>query len=125
MDRICIGHSADTTDVEYLESLLQSGVYLSMDRYPGGDGRPEWRQRNATVKALVDRGWAHRLMLGHDHAPSPVSIHHRDDGTRAPQTRYLFVSTTALPALRADGVSQDAINEMMREVPRRFLTGAA
>ena len=38
MDRICIGHSADTTDVEYLESLLREGVYLSMDRYPGGEG---------------------------------------------------------------------------------------
>ena len=31
-----------------------------------------WRERNATVKALVERGWVHRLMLGHDHAPSPV-----------------------------------------------------
>ncbi len=36
MDRICIGHSADTTDVPYLESLLNQGVFLSMDRYPGG-----------------------------------------------------------------------------------------
>jgi phosphotriesterase-related protein len=54
MDRVCIGHSADTTDVAYLEELLRSGVYLSLDRYPGGDGRPDWRQRNATVKALID-----------------------------------------------------------------------
>jgi phosphotriesterase-related protein len=52
MERICIGHSADTTDVEYTESLLQTGVYLSMDRYPGAEGRPDWKQRNATVKAL-------------------------------------------------------------------------
>ena len=39
LDRICIGHSADSTDLDYLESLLQSGVYLSMDRYPGREGR--------------------------------------------------------------------------------------
>ena len=32
MDRICIGHSADSTDVGYLEALLNEGVYLSMDR---------------------------------------------------------------------------------------------
>src|SRR5437870_10268119 len=31
MDRICIGHSADTTDVAYLESLLETGVYLPTD----------------------------------------------------------------------------------------------
>ncbi len=122
MDRICIGHSADTTDVAYLESLLQAGVYLSMDRYPGAEGRPGWRERNATVKALVQRGWAHRLMLGHDYAPSPVSAGRQpaDDGE---PTRYLFVTTTAVPELLRDGVSEEQIDVMMREVPRRFLSG--
>jgi phosphotriesterase-related protein len=125
MDRVCIGHSADTTDVDYLESLLQKGVYLSMDRYPGAEGRPDWRQRNETVKALTDRGWAHRLMLGHDYAPAPVSAaSKRTDSTDEP-TRYLFVTTTALPALRRDGVAQETIDLMMRDVPRRFLTGEA
>ncbi len=124
MDRICVGHSADTTDVDYLESLLNAGVYLSMDRYPGAEGRPDWRQRNDTVKALVDRGWAHRLMLGHDYAPSPVLAGAKARPSEGP-TRYLFVSTVAVPALRADGVTEAAIDLMLREVPRRFLTGDA
>jgi len=123
MDRICIGHSADTADVPYLESLLVTGVYLSMDRYPGAEGRPDWRQRNATVKALVDRGWAHRLMLGHDYAPAPVSAKHHHNSSTGETTRYLFLSTVALPALQVDGVSAETIDLMMREVPRRFLTG--
>ena len=123
LDRICIGHSADTTDVDYLESLLQAGVYLSMDRYPGAEDRPDWRQRNATVKALIDRGWAHRLILGHDYAPAPVSARHRGDANEVGTTRYLFLSTVALPALREHGVSAGTIDLMMREVPRRFLTG--
>jgi phosphotriesterase-related protein len=64
-------------------------------------------------------------MLGHDYAPAPVSARHRDgnDGG-AETTRYLFLSTVALPALMKDGVSQETIDLMMREVPRRFLTGA-
>ena len=125
MDRICIGHSADTTDVAYLESLLETGVYLSMDRYPGAEGRPDWRERNATVKALIDRGWTHRLMLGHDYAPAPISARHRGDAAaRNGPTRYLFLSTVALPALRDAGVDSETIDLMMREVPRRFLTGA-
>jgi phosphotriesterase-related protein len=122
MDRICVGHSADSTDVGYLESLLQTGVYLSMDRYPGAEGRPDWRQRNATVKALIDRGWAHRLMMGHDYAPAPVSA----GSARPPsseRTRYLFLTAVAIPALVADGVPQETIDLMMRDVPRRFLTG--
>ena len=36
---------------------------------------------------------------------------------------YLFVSTVAVPALRADGVGDEVIDMMLREVPRRFLTG--
>ena len=122
MDRVCIGHSADSTDVDYLEDLLNAGVYLSMDRYPGSAGRPNWEQRNATVKALIDRGWAQRLMLGHDYAPQAVRA-----GTTAPApdgpTRYLFVSSVAVPALLAAGVAQETIDTMMRDVPRRFLTG--
>lgn len=95
-----------------------------MDRYPGGtvigaDGvqrRPTWQERNATVRALIDRGWANRLMLGHDYAPG---LQPRDF-----PTRYLFLSTTAIPGLLADGVPQATIDTMMREVPRAFLTGA-
>jgi phosphotriesterase-related protein len=125
MDRICIGHSADTTDTDYLEDLLRAGVYLSLDRYPGGEGRPSWQERNATVKALIDRGWAHRLMLGHDHAPSPIPAGRAGDSGAPGVTRYLFVSTVALPALREDGVSEADIDLMMRDAPRRFLTGGA
>ena len=123
MDRVCIGHSADTTDVDYLETLLNSGVYLSMDRYPGFEGRPNWQQRNATVEALVDRGWVERLMLGHDYGPPPVLAGGEPPDGSEP-TRYLFVTTVALPALREAGVSESDVDMMMREVPRRFLTGS-
>lgn len=126
MDRVCIGHSADSTDADYLESLLQQGVYLSMDRYPGitppgAPPRPGWEERNATVVELVRRGWASKIMLGHDGAPMPVV-----KGTPAPDirpTRYLFVTTVAVPAMRAAGVSDEDVDLMLRVVPRRFLTG--
>lgn len=123
MDRIAIGHSADTTDLAYLEDLLNTGIYLSMDRYPGAAGRPNWEQRNATVKALIDRGWAARLMLGHDYAPMAVVRGEQAPASSGP-TRYLFVSTVAIPALLAQGVPQETVDLMMREVPRRFLAGS-
>jgi len=122
LDRVAIGHSADTTDADYLEGLLKAGVFLSMDRYPGAAGRPNWQERNTTVKALIDRGWAHKLMLGHDYAPAPIRA-----GMSKPEvmgtTRYLFVSTVAIPALKQQGVGDDVVEMMMREVPRRFLSG--
>ena len=122
MDRICIGHSADSTDIDYLEDLLNTGVYLSMDRYPGREGRPNWEQRNATVQALVELGWAERLMLGHDYGPPGVRAGNSTPDRSAP-TRYLFVTNTAIPAMHEAGVSDEAIDMMTREVPRRFLSG--
>jgi len=120
--RVCIGHSADTTDVDYLEGLLREGVYLSMDRYPGRPDMPDWPERNATVKALIDRGWADRLMLGHDYAPAPYPADGLGPDTESP-TRYLFVSTTALPSLRAEGVDEGTIRKMTVDNPRRYLAG--
>jgi phosphotriesterase-related protein len=122
MTRICIGHSADTTDVEYLVRLLDRGVFLSMDRYPGREGRPNWQQRNRTVKALIDRGYAGRLMLGHDYAPAPILVGAENIPPEEP-TRYLFVTRTAIPALKKMGVSDDVIRTMTIDVPRRFLSG--
>ena len=124
MDRVCIGHSADTTDVSYLEALLETGVYLSMDRYPGRADRPDWRQRNETVKALIDRGWVRRLMLGHDYAAGPV-LAGRDAPPDGSPNGYLHLQTVALPALREAGVSDNDIDQMMRETPRAFLAGGA
>jgi phosphotriesterase-related protein len=123
MDRVCVGHSADTTDVDYLERLLREGVYLSMDRYPSGQSVPvDWRDRNATLKALIDRGWADRLMVGHDYAPAPYLAGRAGPDPDKP-TRYLFLSKTALPALAADGVDEAASRKLTVDNPRRFLAG--
>jgi phosphotriesterase-related protein len=123
MHLVCIGHSADTTDDKYLEEVLQAGCYLSMDRYPGGQGgRPDWQARNATLKRLIDRGWAGRMMLGHDYPPPPsyVGMDPPDDPM---PVRYLFVKDVAIPALMADGVKEARVQAMMVEAPKRFLTG--
>jgi phosphotriesterase-related protein len=121
MDRICIGHSADSTDADYIEDLLKAGVYISMDRYPGTPPRPNWEQRNATLKQLIDRGWTEKLMVGHDHAPQAVLA---GSPEIEPQpTRYLHLATVALPALRAQGISEETIHTITHEVPQKFLAG--
>jgi len=122
MERVCIGHSADTTDIEYLMGLLEKGVFLSMDRYPGREERPDWKTRNATVKALIDRGFAGRIMLGHDYAPGPVFAGEKTE--ESGPTTYLFISRTAIPALREMGVTDADIRAMTVDAPRRFLSGA-
>jgi phosphotriesterase-related protein len=63
-------------------------------------------------------------MLGHDgHASFPFRKDQEPAGGFKTDESLLFLSRTAIPALIADGVSQDAVDLMMRESPRRFLTG--
>lgn len=49
LSRVIIGHSGDTTDLDYLEELVNNGSYIGMDRFgidvilpfePGGHGGP-------------------------------------------------------------------------------------
>ena len=49
LNRVYIGHSNDDTDLEYLLGLLDKGVWLGLDRYPGGrvPGTPDWQGRTA------------------------------------------------------------------------------
>ncbi len=122
MHLVCIGHSADTPDDAFLEDLLKEGCYLSMNRYPAGFGGLQWHDRNATVKRLIDRGWASRIMLGHDYPPKSVMVDTVDEPEDDP-VRYTFLKRVAIPGLISDGVSEDQIRLIMEEVPRRFLTG--
>ena len=70
LHRVYIGHNNDDTDLGYLLGLLHKSVWLGMDRYPGGrvPGTPDWEQRTALVKQLMDAGYTHRLMLSHDYS---------------------------------------------------------
>ena len=55
LNRVYIGHSNDDTDMDYLLGLLRKGVWLGLDRYPGGrvPGTPNWEERTDLVKGLI------------------------------------------------------------------------
>jgi phosphotriesterase-related protein len=85
-------------------------------------GALTWEQRYAQIKALVDAGFANRLMLGNDHslgmtlqttASDPLRIAQNPDG-------MLFVVRKSIPALRKIGVPDQAIRTMTIDVPKRF-----
>jgi phosphotriesterase-related protein len=54
--RVYIGHSNDTHDVDYILGLLRKGVWVGLDRFPGGryPGVPLWQERTEIVKRLID-----------------------------------------------------------------------
>ena len=127
LDRVYIGHSNDTTDTEYLIGMLKKGVWLGMDRTPGGrsPGSPTWEERTETVRALIDAGFGRRIMLGHDWSvtaglSTPEVLEERQ---RHNPDGYLFITRNVLPRLLERGVSQDDVDRLMVGNPRRFFEG--
>ena len=59
LSRVVIGHSGDTTDLDYLEELIRNGSYIGMDRF-GIDTILGFEERVKTVAALCGRGHAGR-----------------------------------------------------------------
>src|SRR5215208_2633137 len=63
--KIQIAHTGDTDDLDYIQRLLDEGVYIGMDRY-GLDIFLPTNRRNATVTELLERGHADRMFLSQD-----------------------------------------------------------
>jgi phosphotriesterase-related protein len=127
LDRVYIGHSNDTTDTGYLIGLLERGVWIGLDRFPGGRtaGTPDWQGRTDTAKKLIDAGFGHRIMLGHDWSVTLTiaSKESQEDRRRYNPDGYLFVTRNVLPRLKEMGVSEDTITQIMVHNPRRFFEG--
>ncbi len=128
LNKVYVGHSNDTTDVSYLEGLLKEGVWLGLDRYPGGfhSGTPQWEQRTRIVKQLIDKGWANRIMVSHDWSvilDDDRTPKARRDRLKANPYGYRFIHQKVLPMLRELGVKEETINQMQVENPRRFFEG--
>jgi phosphotriesterase-related protein len=127
LNRVYVGHSNDTLDIDYLVGLLEKGVWIGLDRYPGTPSpeNPDWEQRTETVKKLIDAGFGHRIMLSHDWSVT-LSIATREAQERRRQYNpdsYLFIQRKVLPRLRELGASEEAIDRIMVDNPRRFFEG--
>ena len=116
--RVVIGHSGDTTDLDYLIAVMERGSVIGMDRFGTAIGASV-EQRTETVAALCKRGYADRMVLAHD-ASTFSLIPRAVLAERLPDWNYLTIPTKVLPALREGGVSEQQIQAMMVDAPRRI-----
>jgi phosphotriesterase-related protein len=127
LNRVYIGHSSDDTDMGYLLGLLAKGVWLGMDRYPGGrvPGTPDWEQRTEIVKKLIDEGHCGRIMLSHDYSVPKARYSPEEQEARraANPDGFNFIGRYVLPRLKELGATDQDIHTMMVDNPRRFLEG--
>jgi phosphotriesterase-related protein len=119
LSRVVIGHSGDTTDVAYLEKLIDSGSYIGMDRF-GIDVLCSFEDRVETVAKLCKRGHADRMVLSHDAACFNDWLPEAALPVIAPRWHYLHIHNDVIPALKQRGVTEEQIHLMLVENPQRI-----
>ena len=117
LSRVVIGHSGDTTDIEYLEEMIDSGSTLGMDRF-GIDTILPFAERVDTVARLCERGHAGKLVLSHDAACFNDWLPERALPAVLPNWHYLHIHNDVIPALKQRGVTDQQIHTMLVDNPR-------
>ena len=116
--RIVIAHAGDSNDLDYLRAIAGTGAWLGCDRF-GIEHFNPLEDRIRTLIALLGEGYGDRIHLSHDAAcfmdfmtGDPFFADERPD--------YLLISNRVVPALLGAGVTQEQIDQMMVENPKRF-----
>jgi len=114
---VVLAHSGDATDTGYLTALADEGFFLGMDRF-GLPGEADTVERTRTAIEMCELGYSGSMMLSHDTASYIDWI---DPAVRFPDWHYLHIENGVLPVLRENGVTQEQIDRMQVENPRRWL----
>jgi phosphotriesterase-related protein len=111
--RVIIGHCDTYLDLAYHHKILETGAYVAFDTIGRDHINPDSRRADLIVH-LLREGWGERLLLSSDRC-------HRSDLTAFGGVGYAHVFTTFFDRLRTLGVSQDELDLMTIENPRRVL----
>jgi phosphotriesterase-related protein len=101
-DRVVIGHLGNLVDANVYvhKTLCRRGAFVGFDRQGGNNDT----QQVPMVMALIDAGFADHLMFSSDASSG-----------------YAKTLTVFVPKLKAAGVSEEVLQRIMVDNPRRFL----
>jgi phosphotriesterase-related protein len=119
--RIVLGHSGDTTDVDHLSELADAGFVLGMDRF-GINLETTFEARADTLVEMVRRGYTERMVLSQD-ASCYIDWIDPTIMPFLPQWHYTHLFEDVFPYVLEHGVTQDQVDTMLVQVPRRFFEG--
>lgn len=120
MAHVVIGHCGDTDDIAMLEDILAHGCYIGMDRFRPVHAFPT-EKRVKVIAELCRRGYAGRMVLSHDSDVASDFGKYKRPSPGETTRVYCYIPDVVLPALRAEGVSDEQIRQMTVDNPRRIL----
>jgi phosphotriesterase-related protein len=122
--RIVIGHSCGSADHDYHMTIARGGSYLGFDRF-GLDLLHPDEARVASLAKLIAAGAGDRAVVSHDSVwcwrgqPFPPAI----EAAAVEQWNPSHFSTRIVPKLRDRGVTDEQIDTLLVDNPRRFFAG--
>jgi phosphotriesterase-related protein len=122
LSKVVMGHSGDTTDTDYLAELADAGCLLGMDRF-GLNLEISFEQRADTVAAMCARGYAGSMVLSHDAACYIDWFGMETIPLFAPKWHFEHLFDDVFPALAERGVTQQQLDTMLIDNPRRYFGG--
>jgi len=127
VSKIAIGHSCGNGDIRYLLSVLERGAWLSFDRFGFGLSASD-DVRVASLLGLIGLGYADRLMISHDSVSTFLAKPGGWDPAQEPSLanwKPTHIIQNIIPRLKNAGVSQEVIDTITIDNPRRYFEGSA
>jgi phosphotriesterase-related protein len=122
LGRVVIGHSGDSEDLPYLRGLMRRGSTIGMDRF-GLEHFLPTAKRVEVIARLCAEGFAGQMVLSHDANCWSDMLSEEDKRRTRPRWHYNHIPDDILPALRAAGVTEDQIDQMLVRNPRAIFEG--
>jgi phosphotriesterase-related protein len=127
LSRVQIAHCGDSPDADYIESLLDKGVWAGLDRY-GIEMYLPYEQRQAATLALLKRGYADRVFLSADSCATidwfPFEVVEQlMAGGAVKDWDIRITHQRVIPDLKEAGVTDDQIETILVRNPVSWLTG--
>jgi phosphotriesterase-related protein len=127
-EKIQIAHCGDSPDVEYVQGLIDKGVWVGLDRY-GLEMFNPWAERQRVTAELIRRGHADRIFIGADFCatidwfPEEAVEGLISGGLVSEDWSMTLVFEKAIPELREQGVFDDAtFDQVFVKNPKAWLT---
>jgi phosphotriesterase-related protein len=123
--KVQLAHTGDSDDLDYIERVLETGACIGMDRY-GIEMYLPTERRNATVLALLERGYADRMFLSADSCASidwfaPEVADQLVEQGAVKDWNTTLIHDSVIPTLRAGGMTDEQLKTMLEDNPRRWL----
>jgi len=112
LEKIIIGHTDLSNDLEYMKSLLNRGAYIAFDTI-GKTKYLEDSVRAAFLKELCDTNWEEKILLSLD-------ITRRSHLKINGGIGYSYLIEEFIPMLEKAGIEEKKIQKMLSENPKKI-----